>query len=88
MSGDWKKHTGVSENGINSFQSVGDCVQCVTVSAILYRFRFFFFACQFDGSSRHKIVECVSAASVGVKSFFLHIMHLCALWAGVCLSMF
>ena len=42
-------------------------------------FRFFFFVCQFDGNSRHKIVECVSAASVGVTSFFAHHAFVCTL---------
>ena len=38
----------------------------------LVPFRFFFLFASLDGNSRHKILECVSAASVGVKSFFAH----------------
>ena len=44
----------------------------------LYRLVAFRF-CQLDGNSRHKILECVSAASVGVKSFFAHQTLVCTL---------
>ena len=45
----------------------------------------FLFVCQLDGNSRHKILECVSAASVGVTSFFaphafVHVLRCVFAW--------
>ena len=77
MSDDWKKHTGVSENEINSFQGV---VKVCSVDSFCHfvPFRFFFV---FASLMETVVIKCwsVSAASVGVKSFFAHQTLVCTL---------